>query len=223
MNATHRKMAFLRFAASIPVGRRTLDLSFRGQKFKLSRCAFEIQSTVFQDQDWNANLVPLNDDVDIASMQTFLVFIHNDSFTITPQNYSDLRLLAVSWDVAQLRTALDAFIGDPTNAREIVIPSIISESQRGRSTQFEEQILSANLFDYLNDSKFLSLDLQVIHRIVDPKIAEIESPQVFPDNLFEFILKALKQIGSSASILLRNVSIEILSSEQLRIFVIVQN
>jgi hypothetical protein len=61
------------------------------------------------------------------------------------------------------------------------------------------------------------LDLQIIQRIVDPKIAEIESPQVFPDNLFEFVLKALKQIGSSASILLKSLSVETLSSEQLRI------
>jgi hypothetical protein len=201
----------------IPLSWRTTDLDFQGHTFKIFSSQFSDRSPRFKTDHSNSNPVVLHNEVSVISMEAFLTFIHNDPFTITPSNYSDLRLLSEFWGVADLTQLLNDFLQNPINARNVVISSINLGIERGRNTSDEEQILSANLFDYLNDSEFLSLDLQIIQRIVDPKIGEIESPQVFPDNLFEFVLKALKQIGNRASILLKSVSIETLSTEQLRI------
>jgi hypothetical protein len=199
----------------IPQGWRRTELHFGGEVFRIFSDQFSELSSRFRNSCGTLTSVEFDDRVSVASMRDFVSFIHNDDFNITPANYPDLRTLADSYEVATLKIALKRFLEDPTNARQVVISSIISGVQNDRKTAQEEDILSNHLNDYLDDPAILNIPLPILDRIVSPQIQLIQNPQKFPNDLFQFALRAVRQIDS-ASVLLRGLSLETLSADQLR-------
>jgi hypothetical protein len=195
---------------------RFVYLNIQGYVVTVNPNRFLKESNVFKSRYPNEQNVNIDVKVAQASADAFRAFINKTNFEITPQNYSDLQLLAAEWDVKNLKRTLDTFIEDQNNAKQVVIPSIISGMEHNRDTSSEERQLSANLFDFVDDPQILTLNLGILERVISRETAKIQERETFPPYLFELVMRLLKAKGVSASLLLTDLSIETLSAEQLR-------
>jgi hypothetical protein len=155
----------------------------------------------------------INDPVSDQALDLFLAIIHRDQYNITEAIYHDLQLLALSWEVAQVNSALQAFVDAyPNRQQRLFVPGLAAALRRRLPTAATlEQQLIANFDTYLDDPALLTLSLPVLSRVVSSVIAP---RQAISPGVFDFLLRCLDQLGGSASILFRSVSIPTLTVEQ---------
>lgn len=151
--------------------------------------------------------------VAVASLLEFLGDCEGTPATITTTNVTDLLLLCNEWNVPDLKSRVEEFLG--SHEEEMVIQCIAACLKQGSNTRaFEEKLhqyfltlCSKGLYKDLAD-----LGMPVLHRVF-----QMDNRSLIREHLhdvFDFIMSCFDVFGSATSILLSGVRLEDLTSDE---------
>lgn len=146
------------------------------------------------------------------SVPMFISCCQNDSFEITDSNVFSLYQLSQRYEVSELTKLTSNYI--TKNNKSLIFQSInikllSNQTEAKIDLSQDEELISANFFEYINDDQLLSLPIQILYRIINNDHLQLkllnESKQT---QLIEFLFKCLDKYGRSASVLFLNIDIE---------------
>lgn len=157
----------------------------------------------------NINLVD-DQSIDLSpeSIRNFILCCENQKFHVNESNVFNLHFLSVRYEVAYLQNITKKYITDHQD--HFALESLLAkESLNIDDTTFIENIISENLFSYINKEGFLLLPIPVLYRLIKrytDKSNQEDNPN--NENLVDFLFKCLDKHGKNASILFSLINLE---------------
>jgi hypothetical protein len=104
--------------------------------------------------------------------------------------------------VLNIESEVKDFFENPSNFRDLLIPSIIFGVQHQMDTPEYEEFISSHFGDFIASDSIFEIPLQ----IVDPIFSRVSSNSATTiDQKIDFIIRSLKYCGRKASVLLRHM------------------
>lgn len=134
------------------------------------------------------------------TINNFIQYCQMGKCIITKENVIQLNYLSKIYEVDELNTATNDFITNHQKDLQLEMLTFLQNSPN--KTETIEENISNSLFDYLNEEKFFSLSIPVLHRIFS-KFSEKNGLKSDEDNkkMAEFLFKYLDENGKEASVL----------------------
>ncbi|KAK8888270.1 hypothetical protein M9Y10_039335 [Tritrichomonas musculus] len=187
------------------------NLVYKGKKYPVNFSTLKKYSNFFfnKKKDFkNLDDIEISENLDLSedSIQNFVLCCQNESFNITDENVFSLRQLSIFYEVPELITITNNYIQD--NQEKLIFQSILFKSQHQNEEiqfdvlKYDEEIISADFFKYINNEQLLTLPIPVLYRILNrsvPKLSEIESEK--QNQIIEFLFKCLDKHKRKASVL----------------------
>ncbi|KAK8895440.1 hypothetical protein M9Y10_023904 [Tritrichomonas musculus] len=142
----------------------------------------------------------------------FIACCQNEPFNITDSNVFSLHQLSNQYEVPELNKLTCQYISE--NKKPLIFESIFYKLQNKDSMvnidlSEEEEIISLNFFEYINNEQLFSLPIHVLYQIVSNERLKLNSMNLTNQGQFiDFLFKCLDKYKREASILFLNLDLE---------------
>lgn len=180
---------------------------FKGKKYPVDFSIIMHYSNYFyqnSDQYQILKDIEISDEnlqVSDTDFQNFISCCQNQNFQISDSNVFSLYQLSQKFDVPSLQKVTNEYI--EKNHLNVIFDFIHYKSQNHVNFQEEENIVSSNFNEFMNDEKIFSLPIPILFRILNNENFRIEQ-----NDLIEFLFKCLDKYGKEASVLFSNFNFE---------------
>ena len=144
---------------------------------------------------------------------SFISSCHNDSFEINNSNVFSLYQLSIKYEVPSLISLTDNFINQ--HGKTLIFQSLQYKYELQKLTtnsvniENDEEYISLNFFEYINNEQLLNLPISVLYRIINnPKLDINQLNETNKNQLIDFLFKCLNKYNKDASILFLNLDLE---------------
>lgn len=203
-----------------PLIRYDKNFVYKGKEYPIDFTLIKVNSNYFyerRDQYENVKDIELTDNelIDISEdcISCFISSCHNDSFEINCTNVFSLYQLSVKYEVPSLTSLTDDFI--KKHGKELIFKSIQYKCKLQNQTtnlidfKKDEEFISLNFFDYINDEQLLNLPISVLYRIINNSKLDINHiNETNKNQLIDFLFKCLDKYKKKASVLFLNLDLE---------------
>jgi hypothetical protein len=185
-----------------------LEIKWNNESLQMSSLAFCLYSSRFwrmiRNSEFGRNEISIRIEsrVKRSSLIEFISACHEEEYSITASNVDDLELLCREWEVLKVAAEVKDFIRNPSNFRELLIPSIIFGVEHDIDTSEYETFISSHFSDFIGSDSIFEIPLQIVDRIFSRVSSNSETNTV---EKIDFIIRSLKFYGRKASILLRHI------------------
>lgn len=176
---------------------------FKGKKYPVDFHMIKQYSHFFyenQDQYRNLKEIELSDEkmkITDDDFQNFIFCCQNQSFQLSESNIFSMYQLSLKYDVPSLLKITKEYVDK--NRPNFIFDFLEFKYQNQLDFNEEENILSMNLDQYINDEKLLSLPIPALYRILNNKNLKMDQNEII-----EFLFKCLNKFGREASVLFSN-------------------
>lgn len=150
-------------------------------------------------------------EIEDESLKTFILCCQNESFQLTDSNVFPLYQLSIKYEVPGLLQLAQDYIKQ--NNQNLCIKSIIFKIQQKpplNDTKAEEESVSYNFFNFIDNDSLISLPMPILYRIMNSEIvqSELKKSDEKRAKTTEFLFKCLDLRKREASVLFLNFDIE---------------
>lgn len=189
---------------------------YKNQRIPIDYDLLKRNSFYFQENDHqffsNDNIHILTDEdknieFPLSSIKDFVNCCQNQKITINFSNVFYLNFLAKKYQVQKLTEATIKFNSDYKD--KLTLQSLLFNSQFDShfDNQEEEQIISKNFDDFIDDEQLLKLPFPILYRIINQYCSENHNYNQ-KENFVELLFKLLDMYGKKASIFFSFFKIE---------------
>jgi hypothetical protein len=140
----------------------------------------------------------------------------NREMHLTVDNVFEIQLVCGEWKVNRsLRQVISKFIEEYYNDPNFVLASIDFRRERNLPIESEESYIRRHIIDFIDDSRFLTLPLSILARVVD--FQEYEDDPIPLRTFFRWCLTYLSTHGPARSVLFTTLNLNWLSAEDVEL------
>ena len=207
--------------------RNSKKLIYRGKCFEFDFHSFKQNSNYFYQNrqhlknvdnikllnEYEEQHINISDDI----IETFISICQNELCSINFSNVIELQFLSYKYQIPQLISITNEYI--KKNQKLLVFKSLLFKIEYSNKyddkieknfidTKNEEEIIIANLKEYLKDERLLSLPVSILYNILEKYYSRMAQDEIQEQEIIEFLFKSLDKYGRDASILFSNIDFE---------------
>lgn len=190
---------------------------YKDKKYPFKFDFFKYASDYFssnQEKYLNIKSIPLDDlkteniKLTEESIQLFINYVQGEEITLSNDNVFPINFLSKKYEVKSLQKYTKEYISN--HHKELIIELLQTDtSNLPIETDDYEEIISANLIDYIQDDCLLNLSIPILYRILSKykSIQKVQKSEEDQEKVVEFCFKCLKKFGREASALFSHVDL----------------
>jgi hypothetical protein len=204
------KRKTLPFTTSPQTNNKDAKIRFKDKEFDICPRTFAAFSTRFA-REFRSPSIEITDDVGVDTVTQMIKACQIEEYDMSECNILEFEFICGRWEVSVILSEISDFIESSMNSKSMIIDRLIFYRNRNLDTSEIECSIRSNFFDFLSDTKFQTLPIDLLVRVVPSDI-----PLVHQDRFLEFAFMRLKRDGRVCSMLFRDVDLSRASLDQIQ-------
>jgi hypothetical protein len=179
--------------------------------YQISSHTFAARSRRFNALRPEPASITIPSDANPEAVGHFIAYIQGEKIPGSPDTFATLRRMADDWEVEDLQAELAGFLEKLPQPDEFLIHVLQEQIAKNLKTAQTCADIRSRFLLFVNDDRLMDLPLPVLTQVVN-----VDAPADRFNDIFAFLMRCLRRLGSVASILFRGLDMSQMNYGQLR-------